>query len=204
MQYQNLYIDLLKEKNINNIHEVWIDSLPNNVKTLVGKEIIVDYLNKYFEVNNNLSVGIYYQKELIGFNLFGDDQEIMKHVIKKKFFKIVSTFLVNVFKLNIKHAIRFVDTFIFVNLNKKIEKKIRNDNKNTELIIAGIKKKYQNKGIGTFFLNKIFLEYKNYFSKFEYVFLKTLPTTQNLTYFKKYDFISESKISGRIYLKRKI
>ena len=78
MQYQNLYIDLLKEKNINDIHEVWIDSLPNNVKTLVGKEIIVDYLNKYFEVNNNLSVGIYYQKELIGFILFGDDQEIMK------------------------------------------------------------------------------------------------------------------------------
>ena len=86
MQYQNLYIDLLKEKNINDIHEVWIDSLPNNVKTLVGKEIIVDYLNKYFEVNNNLSVGIYYQKELIGFNLFGDDQEIMKHVIKKENF----------------------------------------------------------------------------------------------------------------------
>ena len=122
-------------------------------------------------------------RKLIGFILFGDDQKIMKRVIKKNFFKIISTFLVNVFKFNIKYAIRFLDTFIFINLNKKIEKKIRNDNKNTELIIAGIKKKYQNKGVGTFFLNKIFLEYKNYFSEFEYVFLKTLPTTQNLTYY---------------------
>ncbi|MDB9744634.1 GNAT family N-acetyltransferase, partial [Pelagibacteraceae bacterium] len=68
----------------------------------------------------------------------------------------------------------------------------------------GVKTEYQNKGVGTLLLNKVFKEYKNYFSKFEYIFVKTLPTVQNLTYYKKSNFLKEAKIVGRIYLKKKI
>lgn len=204
MHYQNLSFTLLDKKNTDDIYEVWANSLPNNLKTLIGKEIIKNYLDKYFEVDNNLSVGVFESKKLIGFILFGNDKEIINKVIKKNWKKIILIFLKNILKLEIKKITRFIDTLVFVILNKKVEEKIKNNNKNTELIIVGVKTEYQNKGVGTLLLNKVFKEYKNYFSKFEYIFVKTLPTVQNLTYYKKSNFLKEAKIVGRIYLKKKI
>lgn len=204
MKYQNLSISLLNKKNTDDIYEVWANSLPNNLKTLIGKGLIYNYLDKFFEVDSNLSVGVFDSKKLIGFILFGDDKNIINKVIKKNWKKIIIIFFKNILKLEVKKVARFIDTLIFIILNKKFEEKIKNNNKNTELLIVGVTKEYQNEGVGTFLINEVFEKYKNYFLKFEYVFVKTLPTSQNIIYYKKLNFLSEAKIVGRVYLKKKI
>ena len=204
MKYQNLSISLLNKKNTDDIYEVWANSLPNNLKTLIGKGLIYNYLDKFFEVDSNLSVGVFDSKKLIGFILFGDDKNIINKVIKKNWKKIIIIFFKNILKLEVKKVARFIDTLIFIILNKKFEEKIKNNNKNTELIIVGVTTEWQNKGVGTFLVNKVFEKYKNYFLKFEYIFVKTLPTAQNLIYYEKLNFLNEAKIVGRVYLKKKI
>ena len=132
MKYQNLSISLLNKKNTDDIYEVWANSLPNNLKTLIGKGLIYNYLDKFFEVDSNLSVGVFDSKKLIGFILFGDDKNIINKVIKKNWKKIIIIFFKNILKLEVKKVARFIDTLIFIILNKKFEEKIKNNNKNNK------------------------------------------------------------------------
>ena len=76
---------------------------------------------------------------------------------------------------------------------------------NTELLIIAVKKSENNKGLGSQLINETLRKYKNFFSDFNNVLVKTLTSTpQNIKFYEKNDFKIETTFFGRIYLKREI
>ena len=65
------------------IQKIWIKSLPLNLKSMIGKNIIKDYISFFLENKINLGVGLLLEKRLVGFVLFGNDKEIIRKLIKK-------------------------------------------------------------------------------------------------------------------------
>ena len=76
----------LTEKHTKNIESIWISSLPENLKSMIGGILIERYLYKFFQNDKNLGIGILDGDNLLGFVLFGDDSKITSLLIKEKFF----------------------------------------------------------------------------------------------------------------------
>ncbi len=199
MNRPNLHLDILKKSNVDEMKKIWLDALPENIKSIIGEFSIKSYLNKFFSNNNNLGLGLFQSNKIEGFVLYGNDDEIVKKIITENFLKILITFFKNLFLLNFIHLKRYFDVLFFMFFSKKIESEIKK--KNCELLIIVFKKETQNKGFGSFLLKNSFSNYKDFFLKFEGVFVKTLKNTpENISFYKKNNFIFLREVYKRVYL----
>lgn len=199
----NYHVDKLNNNHKDKIERIWRNSLPDNLKSIIGLSIIKNYLEVFFKNKQLLGVGIFKSDELIGFVLFGNDNYILKKIIQENLFKILLTFSTNLFTLNIKNLNRYINVFFFMIFSKNKEVNLKKNN--TELLIIAVKKSENNKGLGSQLINETLRKYKNFFSDFNNVLVKTLTSTpQNIKFYEKNDFKIETTFFGRIYLKREI
>lgn len=196
-------IKKLYNKDIESISKIWIESLPLNLKSIIGTFMIKNYLNIFFNNKNNLGNGIFVNNKLNGFILFGDDTKIINNLIFKNFNNIFYSILKNFFILNIFKLFNYIDVVLFLLLSKNYEKKIRKNS--IELLIIAIKKNKKNFGFGTKLVKKTLYINKDYFKNFNKIFVKTLKSTpENVSFYKKNKFIKKFEIFKRIYLELKL
>ena len=50
--------------------DVWFESMPHNIKSLIGKKIIKNYVEEFLKINKSPCIGLFKSKELIGFVFF--------------------------------------------------------------------------------------------------------------------------------------
>ena len=193
-------IETLKLKNCNEIIDIWTKSLPENLKSIIGKEIINNYIQKFFKIKENFGCGIFKSNELIGFILFGKDNAIIEEIKKEKFKLIIFSFFKNLLLLKLNKILNYLDVLIFLLLSQNKEKIMMEGN--CELLIIAIKNEEQNKGIGSDLLKDSLKIFKKNFSNYNYIYVKTLNRSErNLHFYKRNKFEVEKSIFGRVYLK---
>ena len=79
MDKNNLKIIKLTENHIKNIENIWIESLPENLKSMIGSYFINKYLIQFYKNKSNLGTGIYNNDKMVGFVLFGNDSKIIRN-----------------------------------------------------------------------------------------------------------------------------
>ena len=114
----NYHVDKLNNNHKDKIERIWRNSLPDNLKSIIGLSIIKNYLEVFFKNKQLLGVGIFKSDELIGFVLFGNDNYILKKIIQENLFKILLTFSTNLFTLNIKNLNIYINIFFFMIFSK--------------------------------------------------------------------------------------
>ena len=190
----------LNERNINSIEIIWKESLPENLKSMIGNHLIKSYLKKFLSDKSGLGVGIFQSNKLLGFVLFGNNDKIIRNIIKEDFFLILKIFILSFVFFNFKKINNFINCLIFIFLSKNRETDIKRDN--TELLIICIDKQNQNKGLGSILISESVKKYDTYFGSFKSIFVKTLKKDENNVFFyKKNKFKYVFEVFGRIYLK---
>ena len=193
----------LDQNYIRFIEVIWKESLPSNLKSMIGNSIIKSYVTKFLKNRSNLALGVLNSEQLVGFVLFGKDSEIIKNVIKEDFFKIILSFFKSLFLFNFNKILNFLNCIIYILLSKKKENLLSENN--TELNIICVNKKNQNKGLGSYLIKQSLKKYYSYFQKFDYIYVKTLKKEiNNVKFYEKNNFKFLYEIFGRIYLKYKI
>ena len=193
----------LDQNYIQLIEVIWKESLPSNLKSMIGNSIIKSYVTKFLRNRSNLALGVLNSEQLVGFVLFGKDSEIIKNVIKEDFFKIILSFFKSLFLFNFNKILNFLNCIIYILLSKKKENLLSENN--TELNIICVNKKNQNKGLGSYLIRLSLKKYYSYFQKFDYIYVKTLKKEiNNVKFYEKNNFKFLYEIFGRIYLKYKI
>lgn len=193
----------LDQNYIQLIEVIWKESLPSNLKSMIGNSIIKSYVTKFLRNRSNLALGVLNSEQLVGFVLFGKDSEIIKNVIKEDFFKIILSFFKSLFLFNFNKILNFLNCIIYILLSKKKENLLSENN--TELNIICVNKKNQNKGLGSYLIKQSLKKYYSYFQKFDYIYVKTLKKEiNNVKFYEKNNFKFLYEIFGRIYLKYKI
>ena len=189
---------MLSIAHLDQIADIWTESLPDNLKSIIGKKLVYKYIIEFFRSQKNLGYGIFNSNELIGFVFFANDKNIVSRIFLKNFFFIFLSFFSLIIKLRFGKIFNYLDVIIFLIFSKIKGKKI---NKSTELLIISIKKKYQKKGLGTFLIKNSIINNKNYFKKFEKILVMTLKKTpENIDFYKKNSFKINYSIYGRVYL----
>ena len=79
-------------ENISSIEIIWRESLPENLKSMIGNNIIKSYLKKFLGDNNGLGIGIFQSNKLLGFILW-NDKDVIKNLIKEDFYLILKSFI---------------------------------------------------------------------------------------------------------------
>lgn len=102
-------ISKLSEKNISSIEIIWRESLPENLKSMIGNNIIKSYLKKFLGDNNSLGIGIFQSNKLLGFILFGNDKDVIKNLIKEDFYLILKSFISSIIFFNVKKIKNFLN-----------------------------------------------------------------------------------------------
>ena len=190
----------LDEKYIKNIELIWLNSLPENLKSMIGGVIVKNYLIEFLSDKSNLGIGVLHANELAGFVLFGTDDNIIKKIFINDFFVIIKSFLISLLFFDLKKIKNFIDCAIYLFLSKKKENILKV--KDTQLLIICVNIKFQNKGLGSFMIKESFKNYDFFFKKYNNVFVKTLKKdAKNISFYKKNDFKYLFEIFGRVYLK---
>ncbi len=101
------------------IEVIWKESLPRNLKSMIGNSIINSYLEKFFKNESNIAIGVLNSEQLIGFVLFGKDSEIVRNIVKEDFLKIISSFLKSLFLLKFNKILNFFNCIIYILMSKK-------------------------------------------------------------------------------------
>ena len=198
MNFSELTVNNLLVDHVEKISDIWIDSIPYNIKSVIGKKIIKRYVEEFLKNDKCQGVGLFKGNELIGFVFFGEDSGIIKKIFKENFFYILSSFSLHLIKLNLKKVLNFFDVLIYLILTKFNKSKIKNF---TELLVIAIKKNNQNKGFGSNLLKESFKKNKIYFDKFENLTVITLKSTpENIKFYEKNNFKVFSKVYGRVLL----
>ena len=203
MDINKFKIIKLDQNYIQLIEVIWKESLPSNLKSMIGNSIIKSYVTKFLKNRSNLALGVLNSEQLVGFVLFGKDSEIIKNVIKEDFFKIILSFFKSLFLFNFNKILNFLNCIIYILLSKKKENLLSENN--TELNIICVNKKNQNKGLGSYLIKQSLKKYYSYFQNFDYIYVKTLKKEiNNVKFYEKNNFKFLYEIFGRIYLKYKI
>ena len=201
MDKNNLKIIKLTENHIKNIENIWIESLPENLKSMIGSYFINKYLIQFFKNKSNLGTGIYNNDKMVGFVLFGNDSKIIRKLVLENYIHIFRSFIFSLFTLNMKKINNFINCFIFILLSKKKDREFKLNS--VELIIICISKFQQNLGLGSSLLQNTFQKFKSYFDNYSGTYVKTLSKDyQNIGFYKKNRFIYSNEIFGRTYLKK--
>jgi|TARA_Y100000294_G_scaffold170118_1_gene182053 GNAT superfamily N-acetyltransferase len=199
MNFREFSVDNLESSHLNEITNIWIESLPYNIKSIIGKKIIQKYLEKFFKTEGNVGIGLFKSSKLIGFVFFGNDNKIISQIFKENLIYILFSFFLYFIKFKFIRVFYYLDVLIYLILSKFNKKNYRNT---TELLIISIKKNYQNKGFGSYLLKASFEKNKDYLKKFDHLIVMTLKSTpENINFYEKNNFKIFYKIYGRVYLR---
>ena len=186
----------LSSEHIDRISEIWLNDLPYNFKSIIGNNIIRNYLTKIFESKIILKKGIFKNNELIGFVFFGEDKIIIKELFIDNFFLIIKSFLKYMILLKFKYLIFYFNVAIFLTLNLFNKKK----SMTTELLIIVINKEFHRKNLGSKLINETLQD--SYFKNFKEVTVITLKKDiENINFYEKNNFKQFKEVYGRIFLK---
>ena len=186
----------LSLEHIDRISEIWLNDLPYNFKSIIGNNIIRNYLTKIFESKIILKKGIFKNNELIGFVFFGEDKIIIKELFIDNFFLIIKSFLKYMILLKFKYLIFYFNVAIFLTLNLFNKKK----SMTTELLIIVINKEFHRKNLGSKLINESLQD--SYFKNFKEVTVITLKKDiENINFYEKNNFKQFKEVYGRIFLK---
>ena len=58
---------MLSIAHLDQIADIWTESLPDNLKSIIGKKLVYKYIIEFFRSQKNLGYGIFNSNELIGF-----------------------------------------------------------------------------------------------------------------------------------------
>ena len=189
----NLSIDHIDE-----ISNIWIESIPYNIKSIIGKKIVKNYVEKFLKSERTLGTGLFNSNQLIGFVFFGNDTKIINRVLKDNFINIILSFFLYLIQFKFRKILNYFDVMIYLILSNLKKKKYKNS---TELLIVAIKIDHQNKGLGTHLLKESFEKNKSYFNKFENLTVITLKSTpENIKFYEKNNFKVFDELYGRVYL----
>ena len=198
MNFRELIVNNLLLDHIDEISNIWIESIPYNIKSVMGKKIIQNYLEKSLKESENLGIGLFESNKLIGFMFFGEDTKIITRIFKENFVYIFLSLFLYIIKLRFKKVLNYFDVLIYLILSNLKKKKYKNS---TELLIIAIKKSYQHKGLGSYLLKESFEKNKNYFKKFNNLTVITLKSTlENIKFYEKNNFKVFDEIYGRVFL----
>ena len=198
MHTKKFSFKILSVAHSDEIADIWIDSLPDNLKSIIGKKLVCKYIKEFFRSQKNLGYGIFNSKELVGFVFFAKDKNITGRIILKNIFSIFLSFFLFMIKFKFSKIFNYFDVLIFLIFSKIKGRKINNS---TELLIISLKKKYQNRGLGTILLKNSIINNQNYFKKFEKILVMTLKKTPyNIEFYKKSNFKISYSIYGRVFL----
>lgn len=199
----NLTLINLNESHIESVEKIWLETHLENLKSIVGKDIVNKYLTKFFRNNKNKGFGVADSHGIIAFVLFGKDNSIIKEIFLENFFLIFKSFFTNLIKLNIKHVKLYINCFLFFFFSRNDKKKFNKTD--LELLIISVNVKNQGTGLGSLLISSVLEEKKKYISMYKNIFVKTLRATPlNIKFYQKNNFIIVKEIFGRVYLNIKL
>ena len=132
MNFREFSVDNLESSHLNEITNIWIESLPYNIKSIIGKKIIQKYLEKFFKTEGNVGIGLFKSSKLIGFVFFGNDNKIISQIFKENLIYILFSFFLYFIKFKFIRVFYYLDVLIYLILSKFNKKNYRNT---TELLI---------------------------------------------------------------------
>ena len=171
----------LSSEQIDRISEIWLNDLPYNFKSIVGNDIIRNYLAKIFETKNILKKGIFKNSSLIGFVFFGKDRVIIKEIFIDNFILIIKSFFKYMILFRYKYLAFYFNVAIFLTLDLFYKNKKKS--MSTELLIIVINKEFHRKNLGSKLIN-VSLE-DNYFKNFKEITVITLKKISKILIFTK-------------------
>ena len=193
-----------KEFNVNDISindldkiaEIWLETLPYNFKAIIGRKIIINYINEILKSSIFLKKGIYKSNKLLGFVFFGNDDDIIKKLFLRNFTYIIFCFLKDLLKLKFKKMSCYVDVSIYLIVS--FLKKIKVEN-SSELLIIAISKNKQNNNLGSRLITESLKD--NYFAQINKISVVTLKSAkENINFYEKNNFKIIDNIYGRVLL----
>ena len=193
-----------KEFNVNDISindldkiaEIWLETLPYNFKAIIGRKIIINYINEILKSSIFLKKGIYKSNKLLGFVFFGNDDDIIKKLFSRNFTYIIFFFLKDLLKLKFKKMSCYVDVSIYLIVNFLKKRKVENS---SELLIIAISKNKQNNNLGSRLITESLKD--NYFAQINKISVVTLKSAkENINFYEKNNFKIIDNIYGRVLL----
>tara|TARA_B100001248_G_scaffold117908_1_gene88148 strand:- start:1642 stop:2247 length:606 start_codon:yes stop_codon:yes gene_type:complete len=186
----------LSSEHVDRISKIWLNDLPYNFKSIIGNNIIRNYLTKIFESKIILKKGIFKNNELIGFVFFGEDKIIIKELFIDNFFLIIKSFFKYMILFKFKYLAFYFNVAIFLTLNLFNKKK----SMSTELLIIVINKEFHRKNLGSKLINESLED--SYFKNFKEITVTTLKKDiENINFYEKNNFKKFKEVYGRIFLK---
>lgn len=181
---------------LDKIAEIWLETLPYNIKAIIGKKIIINYINEIFKSSICLKKGIYKSNKLLGFVFFGYDEDIIKKLFLRNFTYIIFCFLKDLLKLKFKKMLCYVDVSIYLIISFLKKRKVENS---SELLIIAVSKNKQNNNIGSILITESLKD--NYFAKIDKISVVTLKSAkENINFYEKNNFKIIDNIYGRVLL----
>ena len=188
-KFQNFKIKELKKisnQQFSEIIKLITNENPESILACLNKETIKDYLNKVAISKDVLIYVIQNKDKIIAYAIIAKNIEKLTSIFLDKKITILFSLIIN-FKF-----IKLINIILsYVKLDiiflKKEYKNIIYLNYNLNLLAVG--KKFQSKGLGSYFLRKIF---KN-FEKSKYITVETIDEKATKFYQKKHNF----KIIGK-------
>ena len=186
----------LSSEHVDRISKIWLNDLPYNFKSIIGNNIIRNYLTKIFESKIILKKGIFKNNELIGFVFFGEDKIIIKELFIDNFFLIIKSFFKYMILFKFNYLAFYFNVAIFLTLNLFNKKK----SMSTELLIIVINKEFHRKNLGSKLINESLED--SYFKNFKEITVTTLKKDiENINFYEKNNFKKFKEVYGRIFLK---
>ena len=197
MREYNYLIKKLNKNHINDAATIWKESLPLNIKSIIGSVIIKDYLEKIIESDKSLSNGIFFNEKLLGFVIFNHDEKFLMNFILKNIHIVSFSFLKNIIFFNFKNIFFFINVFLYLLFFPK-----KNNSSSifeTELLVIVISNNFKNRKLGTKLIQgTINNKYFNSFKKINVITLKDTP--ENIYFYQKNGFKINFEYFGRVFL----
>ncbi len=175
-------INKLREDEIKDITNLLKNENPKAVIASFSKKIIKLYLQNIINSKNLIIFILKRKKKIIAYSLIATKPKFLTSTFKKMKFKILFDLITNFQLLKIITVIISYFNFDIFFLTRE-KKKLINSNYNLNLL--AVNKKYQSKGIGSYFLKRVFRSLKN--SKF--ITVESIDERAYKFYEKKHDFI---------------
>jgi hypothetical protein len=186
------------KKDFAQISNLWIKGLNNDIFSILGKKVVLSYLNNFF-INNSNSLGFVIEKnkKIIAFLLYGNNERIIKQILDQNLIFIFLQSIKIFLSLNLNKIKIFFNVLFFYIISKFTNNL---DEIRTELLYICVDKNKFRKGMGSKIVKDSFVIKKNFF-KLNKIKVKTLEKTpENIKFYKKQNFKVKKKLMGRVFL----
>ena len=148
IKYQKIH-----KKYIPQITKIWESGLVDNIYSVLGRIFIKDYLNLIFRIKKNKTFIAFdkRKKKVVGFVIFGSENQINSKILYKNSVKILIIFFKKIILFQIKDLLKFIDILVYLVILQfyKIDFK-----KSIELLIIVVEDSHRSKNIGKKLINK--------------------------------------------------